>query len=254
MRLEERFNENYHRYTENEQYICRFLLEHRRECARMSITEFAGSCHVSESMLVRFAKKNGLSGYGELKARIRLEEEEGGRQEGELLETVTDSYHKMMDSLMRRDMDPLFEKLYRARRVFLYGSGSAQTRAASEMKRIFLPVKEMFHINGHDMRKALSRVVTDRDMAVIISLSGESEATVKLAEELRLRQVPMLSITRMGNNTLASICDEKLYIHSIKLPARYGIEYEISTPYFILIEYLFLSYQDYLYKNKCTNF
>ena len=52
----------------------------------------------------------------------------------------------------------------------------------------------------------------------------------------------MLSITRMGNNTLASVCDENLYIHSITLPASYGIEYEISTPYFILIEYLYLAY------------
>lgn len=246
MGLEERFNENYHRFTENEQYICRYLLEHKDSCIRLSITEFAGMCHVSESMLVRFAKKNGLSGYGELKARFRLEQDTGDRREGELLDLVTDSYHKMMDELMRRDMTSLFEKLHRARRVFLYGSGSAQTRAASEMKRIFLPVKEMFHINGHDMRGALSRVVTARDMAVIISLSGESGATVGLAEELRLRQVPMLSVTRMGNNTLASVCDENLYIHSITLPASYGIEYEISTPYFILIEYLYLAYQDYL--------
>ena len=246
MGLEERFNENYHRFTENEQYICRYLLEHKASCIRLSITEFAGMCHVSESMLVRFAKKNGLSGYGELKARFRLEQDTGDRREGELLDLVTDSYHKMMDELMRRDMTSLFEKLHRARRVFLYGSGSAQTRAASEMKRIFLPVKEMFHINGHDMRGALSRVVTARDMAVIISLSGESGATVGLAEELRLRQVPMLAITRMGNNTLASVCDENLYIHSITLPASYGIEYEISTPYFILIEYLYLAYQDYL--------
>lgn len=248
MRLEERFNENYYKYTENEQYICRYLLEHRTECAGMSITEFAGNCHVSESMLVRFAKKNGLSGYGELKARFRLEGQEVQNQEGELLDTVTDSYHKMMDELMRRDMTSLFGKLYSAERVFLYGSGSAQTRVASEMKRIFLPVKEMFHINGHDMRQALSKVVTAKDMAVIISLSGESEATVGLAEELRLRQVPMLSITRMGTNTLSSLCDENLYIRSITLPARYGIEYEISTPYFILIEYLYLSYQEYLYR------
>lgn len=254
MRLEERFNENYHKFTENEQYICRYLLEHKDRCAGASITELAGECHVSESMLVRFAKKNGLSGYGELKARIRLEDDTARKQEGELLDTVTESYHKMMDELMRRDMSRLFGKLYRAKRVFLYGSGSAQTRAASEMKRIFLPAKEMFHINGHDMRGALSKIVTDKDMAVMISLSGESEPTVGLAQELRLRQVPMLSITRMGNNTLASICDENLYIHSITLPARYGIEYEISTPYFILIEYLYLSYHEYLHQNKCTFF
>ncbi|MFR2694182.1 MAG: hypothetical protein ACLTBV_29900 [Enterocloster bolteae] len=42
--------------------------------------------------------------------------------------------------------------------------------------------------------------------------------------------MPTLSITRLGNNTLASVCDENLYIHSITLPARYGVEYEISTP------------------------
>mgnify|MGYP003183226836 FL=1 len=240
MRLEEAFNKNYNRFTENEQYICRYLLEHKKECAVMSITEFAGSCHVSESMLVRFAKKNGLAGYGELKARLRLEEQETEEALGpgeELLNTVTDSYHKMMDELIGRGLDSLFEKLYR---------GSAQTRAASEMKRIFLPVKEMFHIHGHDMRGALSRVMTERDMAVIISLTGESEATVSLARELRLRQVPTLSITRLGNNTLASVCDENLYIHSITLPSRYGVEYEISTPYFILIEYLYLAYQEFL--------
>lgn len=250
MGLEERFNENYHRFTESEQYICRYILEHRDGCVKSSITEFAKACHVSESMLVRFAKKNGLSGYGELKARFRLEQDKKEKQEGDLLDAVTDSYHKMMDELMRRDLTSLFEKLWGAGRVFLYGSGSAQTRAASEMKRIFLPVKEMFHINGHDMRGALSKVVTATDMAVIISLSGESESTVGLAQELRLRQVPMLSITRMGNNTLASICDENLYIRSITLPARYGIEYEISTPYFILIEFLYLSFLDYLRQNQ----
>ena len=43
MRLEEAFNKNYNRFTENEQYICRYLLEHKKECAVMSITEFAGS-------------------------------------------------------------------------------------------------------------------------------------------------------------------------------------------------------------------
>ena len=88
--------------------------------------------------------------------------------------------------------------------------------------------------------------MTERDMADIISLTVESEATVSLARELRLRQVPTLSITRLGNNTLASVCDENLYIHSITLPSRYGVEYEISTPYFILIEYLYLAYQEFL--------
>lgn len=246
MKMEELLNQNYHKFSENDKYICRCIMERKKECGRMTLEEFAGVCHVSESMLVRFAKKIGMSGYGEMKARLRLEREQTEEIPKGLLEMVTGSYHKMMDELKQKDLSSLFEKVYRAERIFVYGSGSAQTRAASEMKRIFLPVRTMFHIHGHDMRKALSNIISARDMAVIISLSGESEATVKLAEELRLRQIPALSITRMQNNTLASLCDENLYIHSVRLPAQYGIEYEISTPYFILLEYLYLSYRDYL--------
>ena len=50
----------------------------------------------------------------------------------------------------------------------------------------------------------------------------------------------------MMNNTLAASCEENLYINSIALPKEYILDYEISTPYFILIELLFLKYQKYL--------
>ena len=81
---------------------------------------------------------------------------------------------------------------------------------------------------------------------LLISRSGESKPAVTLAQRLRVRGVPTVSITGMRSNTLASLCTESLYIHSIRLPLENGLEYETSTPYFILIEYLFLSCQQYL--------
>ncbi len=81
---------------------------------------------------------------------------------------------------------------------------------------------------------------------IIISLSGESDTVVELAKALRMNRVPLVSITRLTSNSLASVCEENLYINSVRLPVKYHIEYESSTPYFILIEYLYLSYQNYL--------
>ena len=143
-------------------------------------------------------------------------------------------------------MTGIFESLERAERVFIYGSGSSQTRAASEMKRIFLPVKEMVHIHGHDMCRALHKTAGDEDLVILISLSGESQAVVELGRALRTNHVPAVSITRLKNNTLASLCSENLYINSIQMPVEYDVEYEIATPYFILIEFLYLSYRNYL--------
>lgn len=244
MRIEELLNLYYDEFGENEKYVCHYLGSHYEDCASQTIEAFAGGCGVSKTLLVRFAKKLGLSGYRELKARIQIELREKESSVDGLLQTMTDSYHKMMDDLVRKDLSGFFEKLYRAERVFVYGSGSSQARAASEMKRIFLPVKEMIHLSGHDLRHALQKITTPGDLVIIISLSGESEAVVELAKVLRTNRVPAVSITRLKRNTLASLCEENLYINSIQLPVRYGIEYEFTTPYFILIEYLYLSYQN----------
>lgn len=246
MKIGELLNSHYDSFSENEKYICHYLTGHYRECADETITEFAGKCSVSSTMLVRFAKKIGLSGYGELKARIRLELADSEIPSEGLMDKVTLSYHKMMDDLMKRELTGVFELLNNAERVFIYGSGSSQTRAASEMKRIFLPVKEMMHIHGHDMCRALQRIAAPRDLVIMISLSGESDAVVELAEVLRTNHVPTVSVTRLKNNTLASLCTENLYIHSVRMPVGDSVEYEISTPYFILIEFLYLSYRNYL--------
>lgn len=250
MRMDELLNRHYEEFSENEKYVCHYLKGHYEECCKKTVGEFATGIGVSKALLVRFAKKLGLSGYRELKARIKIEREEAQADTGGLLEMMTDSYHKMMDGLVKKDLSGFFHKLYLARRVFVYGSGSSQARAASEMKRVFLPAKEIVHLHGHDLLDALWKIASPQDLVVIISLSGESEAVLGLAKALRSSHVPAVSVTRLNSNTLASLCEENLYIHSIRLPVKASGEYEIATPYFILIEYLYLCYQNYLAGGK----
>lgn len=250
MKIEELLNAQYEKFSGNEKDVCYYLTRHFRECSKMTIDEFAACCHVSRSVLVRFAQKIGLSGYSELKARIKIELQEQSTDVDGLLQTMTDSYHKMMDDLNRKSPVRFFEMLYAAKRVFVFGSGSSQARAASEMKRIFLPVKEIIHLYGRDLQDAIQKTAAPEDLVIIISLSGESKQIVELAGALRTRQVPVVSVTGLRNNTLASLAAENLYIHSVRLPMEYGIEYESTTPYFILIEYLFLAYQNYLAQEK----
>lgn len=246
MRIDELLNRHYEQFSDNEKYVCQYLSCHYKECAKETIDQFAADCSVSKTLLVRFAKKLGLSGYSELKARIKIELQEREGDVNGLLQVMTDSYHKMMDDLNKKDLSGLFEKLRLSEKVFVYGSGSSQARAASEMKRIFLPVREIIHLHGHDMCYALEKTAGPEDLVIIISLSGEAEAVVDLARQLRTNHVHTVSITRLKSSRLASICQENLYINSVQLPAKYGIEYESSTPYFILIEYLYLSYRNYL--------
>lgn len=249
MRIDELMNRHYDKLNENDKHICKYIINNKNSCYKFSIEEFARNCNVSTTTLFRFAKKISLPGFGELKARLRLEAEAATNKETDLLLNVTDSYHKMIEVIKKRDCTSMFDKMHTAKRIIIYGSGYAQARVASEFKRIFLPTqKVIYDIHGHDVAEAINNLAKPHDFVIIISLSGESEEVVKMAEKLRLSGIPTLSITRMKNNTLASLCDENLYINSIELQVEDNIRYEISTPYFILIELLFLKYQEYLSK------
>lgn len=247
MKVEELMNRYYQDLNENDRLICQYIIKNKETCFRQSIDEFADSCHISKTVLFRFARKLSLPGFSELKARLRWEAEDELTPCADLMSVVAESYHKMIDTMERADYKSLFEAMHKAKRILVYGSGYAQARAASEFKRIFLPCQNnIYNIHGYDMGKPLADLASEQDLVVIISLSGESRAVIGLAEKLRLRQISSVSITRMKNNTLSSLCKENLYINSIPLPTDYMLDYEISTPYFILIEILYLKYQMYL--------
>lgn len=249
MRIDELMNRYYDKLNENDKHICKYIMSNKNSCYKFSIEEFARNCNVSTATLFRFAQKISLAGFGELKARLRLEVEAAKNEETDFLLNVTDSYHKMIEVIKKRDCTSIFDKIHSAKRIIIYGSGYAQARVASEFKRIFLPTQKIIYdIHGHDVANSVNNLAKSHDFVIIISLSGESQEVIKLAEKLRLSGIVTLSITRMKNNTLASLCDENLYINSIELQVEDNIGYEISTPYFILIELLFLKYQEYLSK------
>lgn len=247
MNLEERVNEYYHTFNDNERDICGYLLRNKAACAGMTIEEMALVCHVSESSLFRFAKKLSLTGFSDLRVRLRLETKEAPEEKTDLLSKMADSCHKMIDDIGMLDCTMLFEKLRMAERVLVFGSGYTEARVASELKRIFLPVRrKIYTMHGSEMSDALSKMAKTGDFLILISLTGESKGCIKAAQNSRMRQMETMSITRLSNNTLASLCGENLYINTIKVPLDSVSQYEISTPYFILLELLFLKYQRYL--------
>ena len=126
-------------------------------------------------MLVRFAQKLGFSGYSAMKAQIKLDLQERTSDIGSLQNHITSSYNKMMDDLLKKDMIRFFSLLEHSQRVFVFGSGSSQARVAGEMKRIFLPVREMIHLQGHDVCHALYEIATPQDVVILISLSVKEQ-------------------------------------------------------------------------------
>lgn len=245
MKLEQLIDKYYDKLTENDKYICEAILNHKKDCIHMSIDEFAQHYHISTSTLSRFAQKLKLGGYSEL--RVVLKMGENSKQEIQETDYIFDCYHSMINDIEKKDCQDLFSRMNQDNRIIIYGSGSHQSRVAREMKRIFLPIgKKLYDVSDYDVVDQLLQFVKEDDIVFLLSLSGESQHTLKLAKELKMRHIYCVSITKMESNTLSRICHENLYIQSTHVPVYENMEYHLITPYFILIELLYIKYKKYL--------
>lgn len=83
------------------------------------------------------------------------------------------------------------------------------------------------------------------DRAIIISLSGESKNVVELAKKLHLQRIPIISLTQLKSNTLATLSTENIYVTPIDLPATVDFEYKSMLGFFLAVEMWFVSYSQY---------
>lgn len=246
MKLEERYNQFHKSFTENDEMIWQYLKKNRADCVGKSINALAEQCCVSRTTILRFAKKLGFDGYSELKVTLRQEAE--GR--GERLSNITQVvglYNDVIHRIHKRDCRDVFKLIDQARNLYVYSSGMAQSTVAREITRIFMNVEKLFfEIKGKAETSHVLETISSRDVVFMISYSGESEETVGFARSLKIRNVPIVSITTLHENELAKLSDINFYISSLTLEkGNWDMGYTSLTTFYILVEMLFLKYREY---------
>ncbi len=246
MKLEELINRYYYQLNENDFHIWNYISKNKKECERLSIDQLAYKCSVSRTTILRFAQKISLKGYSELKLYLKLENDES-KEDMNNIEMVCDTYYKVIKSIKDKDCTDIFKKFDLARNIYVYGVGMVQLSIKKELQRIFITGgKILYDLSGYEEAEFSLNTANSEDLFIIISVSGENEFILNFAAKLKVRNIQILSITRLKENTLSQISDYNLYISSVTFPDKINeIRYESVTSYFILIEILFLKYIEY---------
>ncbi len=254
MTIDELVNKYYENLNENDLYIWNYISSHKKQCSTMTIEELAAHCAVSKASIIRFAKKISLSGFSELKVYMKMDTSSLTSSGQDQLDILCNGYIHAIKELQERNMDSVFNILYHAKRVFLYGSGSVQVNVCKEIYRLFFNGGDYFYYfeNKFDITDILYNLC-ENDIMIIISLNGESEHVVNLAKQLNMKNVKIISITKLQNNRLASLSDESIYFSNsnLKLPGENGRQFQSTTMMFILVEIFYIKYQ--IYKNEITS-
>lgn len=252
MTLDELFNAHRSQLGENDLYIWNYITAHRRECAALSIEALGRRCNVSRTTILRFARKLGLHGFSELKVLLRMEDKQQHALP-DYIEQTCAVYSDMISEIRAKDCTALFRRIDEAENLYVFSSGMLQDAVARELCRAFLSCGKWFYtIHAGSEADVLLGNVTERDLVLILSVSGESPHVLALARALKVRNIPMVSITSRRENTLAQLCSLQMYATTAEINNRaLGEAYQPTTSFFIMIELLFLKYM--FYQNEGEN-
>lgn len=251
MRLDELVNKYHRQLNENDLHIWSYISKHRKECETLAIDQLAHKCNVSRTTILRFAQKLSLKGYGELKVYLKLDNEKT-KENINNIEIVCDTYNEVIKNIKERDCTEIFKVIDKAKTLYVYGMGMVQSSIKKEIKRTFLTAGKIFYdLSGYTEAGAITDLATDEDLFIIISVSGENKSILDFAKNLKIRNIPIMSITKLKDNSLAKLSDYNLYTYTALIPKiSNDIDFESLTCYFILIEILFLKYMEYEAQKK----
>lgn len=254
VKIDELINKFYDKLTQNDLYIWKYISSNKEECCNLTINELANRCNVSKTTILRFAQKLSLKGYSELKVCLnwdKLDTSESNVDEM-LIEKVCNSCKSAIDEIREKDFSDICEIIYESKRIFVYGTGALQCSVAQELKRMFLYCGEIFYVlEGVKETEMILNNINSDDAVILISLTGESQLITKFAKQLAIKNIPIISITKLKNNELARISDKSIYIATSMINIGDGVLHEVANLFFILAEILFLRYT--VYKNNRQN-
>ncbi|CAM5783467.1 MULTISPECIES: MurR/RpiR family transcriptional regulator [Brevibacillus] len=207
----------------SERSVAEYILEHPREVIRMSVKELAERSNASPAAIIRMCKSMGLEGFPELKIRIAADLQSPSAGEDEYKEIrPTDDIPTLIESVTANHIFSLRETIkvldptaveqavramYRARRIDFFGVGASQL-VAQDAQQKFLRINKMStaHADAH-LQITSAVTLTDKDVAVGISYSGETRQVLSAIKRAREAGAVTIGITKFGQNSMSALAD-----------------------------------------------
>lgn len=209
----------YNTLSAKEKQIADFILEHPTESVNPSIEELAERIGISESTMVRFAKKLGYEGYQRFRLALARETIP---HELQLFETEVHEGDDVVDlvfkhvkanleqtyALINRSVIKEAAKLIcNARSLFLMGLGGSNIIASDAYHKMIRTGIVCQYSGDYHMQLMLASQAGEDDVAMIISHTGSGHDTLALAEELKANGCKLIVLTSYPRSPLAKAGD-----------------------------------------------
>lgn len=191
----------------SERKIADWLIAHPGGDLPLSITELAEKCGSSEATIVRFARRLGFSGYGELKISVAKEPDskvvsstiDENDSCFEILEKICNDAYLSLERTLRNmapeDISAAANLIAGAGKTVLIGLGSSASVAQDAANKFLRAGGQAYSYGDTHMQMIAVSLMKEGDVLVGVSQSGASKDIVEAMKLAKSRGISTVSIT-----------------------------------------------------------
>lgn len=251
-----KINQIYGELTEVDKKIADYINNNKYLVSKLSVGEFSKKADVSTASVVRFSRKLGYKGFGELKIEIAkaLSKEEktlsyiDRNSESGIKNIISNLTQKTVESinqtvtLNEEDViETVVNELIKGKNIYLFGVGASALVALDFQLKLLRINKSTFTSLDSHTQMMSSCNLREGDVAIAISYYGNSKEVIKSIENANERGAKSISITKYGETELSRLCNFNLYVPNVEKKLREGaISSRISMLTLIDIIYIAL--------------
>lgn len=191
--------------------------------------------------ITRLSKKLGYDGFSHLKNSIKDEINTSNvvNEEG--------SYYliqKTFELLDMEQIEKISKLIHDAKHVLFFGVGDSADFCEMMVRNLRVAGKGAeFSIHRHEVLHRIEEM-NKKDVLFLISLSGETEQVLEMAEQAKPRGITIVSLTHFSRNSLEKLASFNLYCYSPKKVMN-GYNITDKTPLMVVLQAISQLYWDH---------
>ncbi|KMY19467.1 MurR/RpiR family transcriptional regulator [Bacillus pumilus] len=212
-------SEVYQTLSETERYLLNYIHQHLEDISTLSIVTLSERANVSTATIVRLMKKIGYNGYTSFKYRLKQEKKmtDASDQLKNIDEDIKLAIRKNEEEVLKTiqlqsigQIEDAVQKIHNADKIYIFGRGFSEMIAKEMTIKLQLIGKTCEVHDDPNIIRLKSRDIGKNELAIFVSLNGETAELVEACQNLSMKQVTTITVTTRIDSTLSKISDMTL--------------------------------------------
>lgn len=220
-----------------EMMVYNVVIKNRDKVMYMTIRELADAAGVSTTTVLRFCRKLECEGYSEFRVRFKLYLAQSEPQPANFGASEIISFFKSVNNdEFDRLLDHATDIILASERIIFVGVGTSGS-LAKYGARFFSNVGK-FSNHVDDPYFPVTNDMAKNALAIVLSVSGETEEILRFASQFSLHRCKVMSITSHEHSALAKLADFNLSWHIPQTRISGGYDLTTQIPVIYILETL----------------